>query len=220
MPQVIEAGFDMKLTVPSSNKTETAVFLNAKPRNFVLPDFAVPAGYQLVASTPTRSADGEVQTICLIYLGVGKAEEAETVYKVKTIVRNEPNAYFSSKNCTQLLVWRQVSGPHGKVLSGFPGTVFNYLLRSHDIMITDEQQTADGKRFWLDRMGESLTMADRSVYYINLDELDQHMTPVVKRIQNFEELMEKYVPDGWGTDEEHRNRAFIISTQNLIKENG
>ncbi|WP_194545523.1 hypothetical protein [Vibrio anguillarum] len=212
MPQLIEAGFDMKLTMPSSNKTETAAFLDAKPKDFVLPDFAVPAGYQLVANSPAKTEEGEVQTICLVYTG---GSEAETVYKVKMIVRNEPNAYLPVKNCTQLIVWRQVSGPHGMVLSGFARTVFNFLLRSHNIMITDEQQTADGKRFWLDRMGESFAIADRGVYYINLDELDQSMTPVVERIQTFDELMEEYVPKGWGTDEEHRNRAFIISTQNL-----
>ena len=212
MPQLIEAGFDMKLTTPSSNKEETAAFLNAKPAVFALPDFAVPAGYQLVANNPVKTADGEIQTICLIYSG---GDVAETVYKVKMIVRNEPNAYLPVKNCTQLIVWRQAAGPHGFVLSGFARTIFNFLLRTHNIMITDEQQTADGRRFWLDRMGESFAIVDRNVYYINLDELDEEMTPVVERIQSFEELMENYVPLGWGVDEEHKNRAFIISTQNL-----
>ncbi len=212
MPQLIEAGFDMKLTTPSSNKTETETFLNAKPKTFVLPGFVVPAGYKLVANTPVKIAEGEIQTICLIYFG---GSEPETVYKVKMIARNESNAYLPIKNCTQLLVWRQVSGPHGIVLSGFAKIVFNFILRSHNIMITDEQQTADGKRFWLDRMGESFAIDDRGVYYINLNELDHNMTPVVERIQTFDELMEEYVPKGWGADEEHRNRAFIISTQNL-----
>ena len=212
MPQLIEVGFDMKLTKPSSNKVETAAFLEAKPQEFVLPDFAVPAGYQLVASSPVQSQEGEVQTICLIYSG---GDEAEIVYKVKMIVRNEPNAYLPIKNCTQLIVWRQVAGPHGAVLSGFARTVFNFLLRSHNIMISDEQQSADGQRFWLDRMGESFVIADRNVYYIDLNELDDEMVPTVNHIHNFDELMEEYVPKGWGTGEEHKNRAFIISTQNL-----
>ncbi|EGR1298349.1 hypothetical protein EAF56_20395 [Vibrio alginolyticus] len=212
MPQLIEAGFDMKLTKPSSNKAETAAFLNAKPQDFVLPDFAVPAGYQLVSNAPTKTEEGEVQTICLIYSG---GNEAETVYKVKMIVRNEPNAYLPVKNCTQLIVWRQAAGPHGAVLSGFARNVFNFLLRSHNIMITDAQQTADGKRFWLDRMGESFAIGDRGVYYINLNELDNSLTPVIERVQTFDELMEVYVPKGWGADEDHRNMAFIISTQNL-----
>ncbi|EPW3769033.1 hypothetical protein ACWI58_004477 [Vibrio fluvialis] len=212
MPQLIDAGFDMKLTTPSSNKVETAAFLEAKPSVFALPDFAVPAGYQLLANAPSNTEEGEVQTICLIYMG---GDAAETVYKVKTIVRNEPNAYLPVRNCTQLIVWRQIAGPHGHVLSGFARTVFNFLLRTHNIMITDEQQTADGKRFWLDRMGESFVIPNRNVYYIDLNELDSNKVPVVERIQSSEELMEDYVPKGWGTDEEHRNRAFIISTQNL-----
>ncbi|MEZ8579194.1 hypothetical protein AB6D24_05050 [Vibrio splendidus] len=44
-------------------------------------------------------------------------------------------------------------------------------------MITDEQQTPDGKRFWLDRIGEALVMADRDVYYLDLNELDDNLVP-------------------------------------------
>ncbi|MFA0114227.1 hypothetical protein AB4407_11210 [Vibrio sp. 10N.261.46.E11] len=202
----------MKLTRPSSNKIETEAFLLAKPADFALSDFAVPAGYRLVANKPAQTQEGETQIICLIYTG---GEYAETVYKVKTIVRNEPNAYLPIKNCTQLVVWRQITGLHGHVLSGFARTVFNFLLRSHSIMITDEQQTEDGKRFWLDRMGESFAIADRDVYYVNLNELDNEMSPVIKRIDSSNDLMENYIPNEWGADEEHKNRAFIISTQEI-----
>ncbi|MCZ4310133.1 hypothetical protein AB6D66_01855 [Vibrio pomeroyi] len=212
MPQIIEAGFDMKLTTPTSNRIETAAFLEAKPSVFVLPDYVVPAGYSLLANEPAQTTEGEVQIICLIS---NTGAVPETVYKVKIIVRTEPNAYLPVKNCTQLIVWRQVAGPHGYVLSSFARTVFNFLLQSHNIMITDEQQTADGKRFWLDRMGESFVIADRSVYYVDLNELDDELVPVIDPIHGFEELMESYVPKGWGADEEHKNRAFIISKQNL-----
>ena len=211
MPQFIPSGFDIKLTVPSSNKRETAAFLAAKPNAFELPDFVVPAQYQLVASDWKASEEGKVQTICLIYSG---GMDAETVYKVKIIVRFEPNAYLPVKNCTQLIVWRQASGIHENVLSNFAKTVFNFLLRTHNIMITDEQQTEDGKRFWLNRMGESFTIANRNVYFIDLDELDEDLSPKVESIDTYDDLMEFYVPRGWGTDEEHRNKAFIISSQN------
>ncbi|WP_045407400.1 hypothetical protein [Vibrio jasicida] len=212
MPQLIEVGFDMKLTTPSSNKTETAAFLVDKPQEFILPGFVVPAGYRLVTKRYTLTDEGMIQTICLIYIG---GNEPETVYKVKLIVRNEPNAYLPVKNCTQLLVWRQVAGPHSLVLSGFARQVFHFLLRSNNIMISDEQQTSDGKRFWLDRMGEAFSIADASVYYIDLDELDGSLIPVVVRIHSFEDLMEKYVPKGWGADESHKGRVFVISTQQL-----
>lgn len=213
MPQFIESSFDIKLAVPSSNKRETAAFLDAKPKDFVLPDFAVPAGYQLVANAWKESEEGQVRTICLIYSG---GVDAETVYKVKIIVRFEPNAHLPVKNCTQLIVWRQASGVHENVLSNFAKTVFNFLLYSHDIMITDEQQTEDGKRFWLNRMGESFTIAIRNVYFIDLDELDEDLSPKVESIDTYNDLMEFYVPKGWGMDKEHRNRAFIISTQKLL----
>jgi hypothetical protein len=212
MPQLIEVGFDMKLTTPSSNKTETTFFLASQPQEFVLPGFVVPAGYRLVTKHHTSTTDGVMQTICLIYMG---DDVPEMVYKVKLIVRNEPNAYLPVKNCTQLLVWRQVAGPHSLVLSGFARQVFHFLLRSNNIMITDEQQTSDGKRFWLDRMGEAFSIGEACVYYIDLDELDDGLTPVVVLIQSFEDLMESYVPKGWGSDENHKNRVFVISNQNL-----
>lgn len=201
----------MKLTKPSSNRVETESFLANKPATYPLPDFAVPVGYRLLASNPVDTEEGLVQTICLVFDG---GEQSETVYKVKMIVRNEPNAYLPIKNCTQLIVWRQ-AGVHGHVLGGFPRLIFNDLLRSHNIMITDEQQTEDGKRFWLDRMGESFAIPNRNVYYIDLESLDSDLAPVVTRIHDFEELMETYVPIGWGRDEQHKNRVFVISTQNL-----
>ncbi|EGU45686.1 hypothetical protein VII00023_00320 [Vibrio ichthyoenteri ATCC 700023] len=213
MPQLIEVGFDMKLTMPSSNKTETALFLASHPQEFILPGFVIPAGYRLVTKLHTPTADGVMQTVCFIYTG---GDVPEMVYKVKLIIRNEPNAYLPIKNCTQLLVWRQVAGPHSFVLSGFARQVFQYLLQSNNIMISDEQQTPDGKRFWLDRMGEAFSIADVSVYYIDLDELDKELSPIVVRIQSFEDLMEKYVPNGWGADEAHKNRVFLISTKKLI----
>ena len=202
----------MKLTTPSLNKKETAAFLETKPQAYELPNFVVPAGYELLANSPTQTEEGTLQTICLIY---AYGPEPTTVYKLKMIVRNEPNAYLPMKNCTQLLVWRQISGEHRAILSGFARTFFNYLLRSHSIMISDEQQTDDGKRFWLDRMGESFAIAKQDVCYIDLDSLDDSMTPLIEKIENVDDLMEVYVPKGWGTGEEYKNKAFVISNRDL-----
>lgn len=212
MPQLIDAGFDMKLTTQATNRQETAAFLEGQPKPFRLPDYVVPAGYKLLASEATKHSDGIIQTICLIWTG---GENAEIVYKVKTIVRDEPNAYLPTSNCTQLIVWRQLSGIHGSVLSGFARMVFDFLLRSHNIMITDEQQTADGRRFWLDRMAESFVMPDREVYYVDLDALNDDLVPVIERITSQDDLMGTYYPKGWGNAVENRNRAFIISKENL-----
>lgn len=213
MPQLINDGFDLKLTMPSSNKKETALFLNSQPSSYPLPDFAFPAGYRLLASNKAPSADGTLQTICLIYTGSG---EPETIYKVKIIARYAPNAYLSIPNCTQLLVWRQISGQHGHVLWQFARKVFDHLLSLHNIMITDEQQTVDGKRFWLDRLGESLAMPDRHVYYIDLSELDADKSPKVTEITSLDSLMENFIPNGWGFDETHKDRAFLISKTALL----
>lgn len=203
----------MKLTTLSSNRQETAAFLETKTKDFLLPEFVKPAGYKVVANEATKQKEGVIQTICLIW---SAGENAEIVYKVKTIVRDEPNAYLPLKKCTQLIVWRQIAGIHGHVLSCFAREVFNFLLQSYNVIITDEQQTPDGQRFWLDRIGEALVTADREVYYVDLNELDDNLVPVIERISSHEELMDNYCPKGWGADESHRNRAFIISKLNLV----
>lgn len=214
MPQFIDnADFDMKLTRLSSNRVETAAFLEGKPTSFALPDYIVQPGYSLSISKLAQEADGIVQVLCLTFNNNG---EHETVYKVKIIERPEPNPYMRMKNCTQLIVWRQIGGIHSGILAGFPSRVFNHLLNTHDVMITDELQTQDGKRFWLDRMGESFVIADRRVYYVDLDELDENQVPIVESISDAGSLFEKYVPLGWGSDPEHKNRAFIISKKNLV----
>ncbi|PTO70265.1 hypothetical protein CWN84_25210 [Vibrio splendidus] len=201
----------MKLTTPKKNREETQVFLNEKPENFAVQRFVVPYGYRLLIGSKKMHGDGEHQTICL----VTDSKESETVYKVKMIVRNEPNAYLSCKNCTQLIVWRSTSGKHRFVTSGFPSLVFNHLLQTHDIMITDEQQTDDGRRFWLDRIGEALYVPEQFVYYVDLNELNSDLAPKISKIDNEDELFETYVPKGWGDDESDKNKAFVISRRDL-----
>ncbi len=204
MPKMIKTSFDAKLTNPTSNREETAAFLADKPHDFHLPNYALFKGYQLLASRPLIEDEGVKQTICLIY-------DDETIYKVKTFVRNSPNAYMNEKNFTQLIVWR-VSGHDPAVISGFARAMFNHLLQSHNIVISDEHQSEDGKRFWVDRMSESFNIFDRKVSYIDLNELDDDMTPIITEIISRDELFEKYIPMGWGPEPEFKDRAFVIST--------
>ncbi|CAH0542991.1 hypothetical protein [Vibrio marisflavi] len=202
----------MNLSRPASNREETRAFLEAHHSGFHLPDYVVPSGYILVANSPKTTADGVVQSICLISTS---GPQPETVYKVKKIVRDCPNAYLPIENCTQLIVWRQFDGVHSDVLSRFARQVFNFLLQSHNIMITDEEQTDDGRRFWLNRISESFSMSDRNVYYIDLNNVDDQLVPIVERIRDNEEMMDEYYEKGWGNNEDHKNRAFLISKLNL-----
>ena len=203
MPKMIKTTFDKKLTTPSSNREETAAFLADNPSVYTLPNYALFDGYELLASRPLFEDEGVKQTICLTYGN-------ETIYKVKTFVRNSPNAYMTEKNLTQLIVWR-ASGHDPAVISGFARMMFNHLLESYNIVISDEHQSEDGKRFWLDRLSESFRIHDRKVYYIDLNDLNDDMTPLIIEIENDDELKEIYIPLGWGTEVEFKDRAFVIS---------
>ncbi|MBV7264124.1 hypothetical protein KCG43_19105 [Photobacterium sp. WH24] len=215
MPQLIPdddtAGFDMKLTTSASNKIETNVFLKNGPSAFAVPGYVVPHGYRLLIGAEKPAAEGMEQTICLVADG----QEPETVYKVKMLVRNAPNAYLASKNCTQLIVWRTFDPRHRAVVTGFPRTIFNHLLDSHDIMITDEQQTSDGKRFWMERIADAISVPEQFVYYIDLDNLDDSLVPKIESIDTYDEFVDSYVSVGWGNDDNYRSRVFMISKRDL-----
>lgn len=211
MPQLISKDFDMILKNSKQNKADTEAFLLQQPINYLLPDFVVPAGYQLRVDIEKETTDGIKREICFITEG----EEPETIYKVQTIYRHESNAYMRSKNCTQLLIWRTSNAKHAYVLQDFPKKIFNHLLSQYDIMITDDQQTEDGKRFWESRMSEAIYIENRCLYYIDLQKRDNEMVPYLEEITTQDELTDKYIPQGWGEGEEFRNRIFVISTRNI-----
>lgn len=208
MPQNIPDDFAMKLVSRKSNLEQARAFLHDQPSNFEVPNFTVPHGYKLLQSKTKKHNDGEQKIICLV---TDSEIEPEIVYELKLLIRETPNAYLNERNATQLLVWRTVVPAHQGVLNGFAARVFAHLLNAYNIMITDEQQTSEGKRFWIYRMAEAIESPSQKVFYIDLNELDENMTPEVIEIKDFEELQEKYVPIGWGGDESHKERVFAIS---------
>ncbi|MEJ2765195.1 hypothetical protein VV869_14640 [Photobacterium sp. MCCC 1A19761] len=213
----------MKLTTPTRNKEETQLFLSQSPYPYEIPGFIEPQGYRLMRSRDKLDADGTKFTIALIYNGRDNTHyprldenylDSETVYKVTVLSRPSPNAYLAIENCSQVLVWRQIAGPHSAATRGLPTLVFNHLLDNHNIVISDDQQTEDGKRFWLDRMGESFTTSNKSIYYVDLNVVfEDSMTPRIAHIATFHDLLEHYVPNGWGNTEEFKDRLFILSKE-------
>ena len=198
----------MRILTRFENRQETLEFLDGNPSICILSDYIVPEGYRLLCSPTTETKEGLVQTIRLIYFAKGVPE---TVYMIKTLVRKEINAYLVGKKCMELLVWKAVTGLHESVQNGFARKVINHLLTSHNIVITDKHRTESFKRFWLDRMSESLALEGQELFYINLDNDEE---PIVDHIESLEDFLEIYVPLGWGN--ESKNKVFVISE----KENG
>lgn len=212
MPKIFSNDFDQKLRRSQSNVAETKTFLCNEPTPLELPDFVVQHGYRLLQSRTSRTHEGTERTICLI---ADTATHSETVYKVKVLVRETPNAYLHVTNATQLLVWRTVAPNHENALNGFASKMFAYLLQTHHIMVTDKDQTPDGRRFWERRILEAVSMSNRHVYYIDLNELDHEQVPIISEIADSEAFYEHYEPIAWGDSDAHGDRVFVLSCQNL-----
>ena len=199
VPKLINNEIDVELRDSSLNRANTVKFLNSKTSAFPV---SVPIGYRLLANSPRTDSEGSVQEIRLINDGI-------TLYYLELVTRPISNVYTKDINATQLFVWRQLYGQHGDVLRGFPSKIFEHLLQSHRIIISDQIQTHDGRRFWLDRMSEAIFKDDLMVYYVDLNELDSDKVPVKTTIEDLHTLL-IHESKGWGSDPDKKDKVFVI----------
>lgn len=101
---------------------------------------------------------------------------------------------------TQVKLWRR----SGLGVKGLTGVVFyDHMLRNFDTMISDRVQSDDGRRFWIDRMGESYL--DGKLVAI-IDNQDVKIMDSTVGLENWLSMV-----DGWGKMITHRERRFVIS---------
>jgi hypothetical protein len=77
-------------------------------------------------------------------------------------------------------------------------------------MITDKQQTPDGKRFWERRIIQALD-DNCFVYYCDKSQDKNDL----QNIANADDFFEIFEPLGWGNDKAHQHKLFIISLTQL-----
>lgn len=106
------------------------------------------------------------------------------------------------------MVWADPSNEDELV--GLPKKVFNNLLQEYAIIISDSEQTPDGKRFWERRILQSMN-SGFFVYYVDTNQLGS-----LERIHNREAFFDHYLPIGWGNDKEHQGRLFVISVEDIL----
>lgn len=195
MPYLIEdADFNHKLRISEKNVEHTAAFLENGAKDFVLPDFVIPHGYRFVKSLKQDQ-----------YRLITTDDQSETVYAVKLIFRKD--IVVDKETCTQIMVWRTFSPEHQEAVSDFPRRFFRFLLDNYRIIVTDEEQTGDGKRFWQIMIAWSISVGYH-VYVSDGGEVDRPLTAVA----SMDELLEKWDTFCWGTDAElHRHRLIVIS---------
>ncbi|REF26211.1 hypothetical protein BDD26_0818 [Xenorhabdus cabanillasii] len=195
MPRLIsDADFNKKLKMPSKNIAHTKQFIEEGVADYVLPGFAVQHGYRLVK--PLKKDQ---------YRLIATGDEPETVYLVE--LRFRKDIVFNKTTCTQIKVWRSTSIEHKGAVNDLPRTFFFNLLEQHNIVVTDEEQTGDGRRFW----ETMLSWAFGTGFHVYASDGPQMDSPLTA-IANMREFHEEWGDFYWGEDPDvHTHRLVVIS---------
>ncbi|NOS87376.1 MAG: hypothetical protein HOP34_02335 [Methylococcaceae bacterium] len=190
-PQTIKrAKFTEVFNKPSSNKNEAKKFLAKYSIEYSVDDVILPEYFELKsnkAKTKIRLLDRTDK------------DNPRIVYAVDIKINQQVIAHHT---CTQVLVWASPSNED--LLIGFPRKIFNHLLKRYAIMITDQEQTPDGKRFWERRIVQAFNDGLLVYFYDTMNHL-------LMTIKNSDDFFENYEPESWGNDKVHKNILFIIS---------
>ncbi len=164
MPLLIPAaGFDAKLSMTEKNIEHTEAFMASGVKEFSLPGFVTPHGYRLLVSV-----NGEH------YRLVTDAAIPETVYAVKLAFLE--HIVPTRKTCTQILVWRTVQPQHDSAVHGLPQEFFRHFLTQYSIVVSDSEQTNEGRRFWERMIAWAIQAEGHYVYVSNGSEEDRPLT--------------------------------------------
>ncbi len=192
-PRLIsDADFNRKLNAPDRNREHTQVFLAKGVEPFSLPGYVPPVGYRLV-----MSLDGKQ---CRLL------KDDITAYAVKIVTGKF--VVPGKQHCTQVMVWRTFIAEHQAALNGLAKLIFAWLLETYEIVVSDNEQTADGRRFWEYRISEAIADPEYEVMIWDGTKEDDEL----QRITSEAEFVSKWSPYAWGTDPEiHQHRLLVIS---------
>lgn len=192
-PKLIsDAEFNRKLNDPARNREHTLAFLDKGVKPFSLPGYVPPAGYRLLISRDEKQ--------CRLI------KDDITSYAVKIVTGNF--VVPGKEHCTQVMVWRTFLAEYQHALNGLAQLFFAWLLETYDIVVSDKEQTGDGRRFWEYRITEAITNPryEVMVWDGNKEENELHV------IASEAEFVSKWSPWAWGTDPEiHPHRLLVIA---------
>jgi len=198
MPQNIQqADFDAVLRKPSSNKIQAKRFLAKYSKPYSIKGISLPQNFELKINKKKNS---------IRLIDKTDFDNPRIAYAVDIEITREK---INHKSCTQVIIW--ASPENEELLIGFPRKVFNHLLQKYIIMITDKQQTPDGKRFWERRIIQAFN-DNYSVYFCDKNRSKNKL----QSISNKDDFFEIFEPLGWGNDADHQHKLFIISLNPLI----
>lgn len=144
-----------------------------------------------------RSGDDRNGNIALIT----KSDPPKINYRVKYTTKHIKGI---GNAVTQVLLWRN---PRGIGTIGITSEIFfGYLLNKYPVVMSDKQQTEDGRRFWETRLQEAIIKGykiglfnenTKGIIWFNGDQED------------YEQWLKDY--NGWGNSIKHQNQRYIIS---------
>jgi hypothetical protein len=88
---------------------------------------------------------------------------------------------------------------------------FNHLLYKYQTAISDDMQTPDGSKFWVNRIANALTMKEFYVYYVHVKEPFE--TVEIKDANDLKNILTSKQP--WGHTIDHAQRRFVITSKPL-----
>ncbi|MCU6236745.1 hypothetical protein KWH75_06640 [Morganella morganii] len=201
MPYTIsdhEADFNAKLKMPAKNIEHTELFIQQGADDFCLPGYELQHAYRLLKAKNKHQ-----------YRLIAESDKPETAYLVELKFRGD--IVYGKQTCTQIKVWRSVAPQHQEAVHNLPRKFFSHLLDEHSIVVTDEEQTNDGKRFW-ETMIQWAFVVGYHVYISDGTEEDRPLSVV----KNTDELYEKWESFCWGNDRDiHTHRLAVISKEQL-----
>lgn len=205
MPKLIQnAEFSRKLWNPERNHEDAKYFLQQGVTAYSVAGLNVPEGYRLLISLKSYKKDGsEIKKIRLIYDG-GNAPEI--VYAVNLAIGDN---VINGKHCTQVIVWRTMNEAHEESLFMFVNKMFFHFIDKYVVIISDTEQTEDGRTLWTKRISEAFQRG-LDVYFVDLNKLNSDLVPVLNHVETVESFRDIWADHRWGKSEDYKDRLFVI----------
>lgn len=154
-------------------------------------------GYRLLRIDQRLGASNDLFEIALI-----NDVDKTVVYYNKVMVSNIVD--LNCRPATQNLVWRSPNAQHAVVLRDVAQKVFfNYILNNYDVILSDNQQTGEGKFFWQRQMSTALSLG-LHVYYYQM--MTANLQPIIDQnaLNNLEDEI-------WSESDEQEYHLALIS---------
>lgn len=202
MPRLIpDTDFNIKLKVLSKNIEHTASFIERGASAFQIDHFVAPDGYRLLKLNNKHQ-----------YRMVTTGDNPETVYLVE--LRPRKDIVFNHECCTQIKVWSSFAEKHRIAVSNLPRMFFKHLIEQYNIVVTDEEQTADSRRFW----ETMLSWALDSGFYVYASDGTQEIRPLFL-IKDMDDFLVNWSLKYWGASPDSHQHLLIVISQLGINHN-